>query len=281
MVILSNAIAGGIASISCCVLFQPLDVIKTRYQQQQSLHLSYSSILRGILHKNPVRTLWSGTAPSLLRTVPGSCIYFYLLEGNRHLLTHSIFGQLFTDRTSSNLTPLGNFCNGVMARASAGFLIMPMSVLKTRFESGIFGYSSVLKSLSEIVRKEGICGLFRGYGAQLLRDAPQNGIFLVLYKEQQRVFGGGPYSNGVYAFTASFLSCALTQPFDIVRTRIQLFPDQSLSATLAGLKRGNIIVNLFCGFLPRVIRRSLSAGFTWGLFEVLRRDNLIAKTPEK
>ena len=143
---------------------------------------------------------------------------------------------------------------------------MPMSLLKTRFESSIYKYSSVSEAIIHIYKNEGITALFRGYSAQFLRDAPQNGLFLVIYKQLQKSFGESYWQSGCYAFIGSFLSCGLTQPFDVIRTHMQLYPE---------FKIKTIIVNLFAkhrffdGFLARVFRRSLSSGLTWGIFEFL------------
>ena len=48
---------------------------------------------------------------------------------------------------------------GFLSRTAVTLSVMPVSVIKTRFESGRFGYSSQMQALSHIVRKEGFRGV--------------------------------------------------------------------------------------------------------------------------
>ena len=72
---------------------------------------------------------------------------------------------------------------GASARAIAAFTMIPFTVLKTRwltnsitkltifprYESGRFTYMSLGSGLGQILRTEGLTGLYRGLGPTLIR----------------------------------------------------------------------------------------------------------------
>lgn len=121
-------------------------------------------------------------------------------------------------------------------------------------------------------------GFFRGFGATALRDAPHAGIYLFFYeglKPLLRPQGGETTSTAgrlLAGATAGFLATATTQPFDLVKTRIQLAPENhraSFPQTLAKVVREEGALGLFRGMGPRVLRKSLSSALTWTIYEEL------------
>jgi solute carrier family 25, member 38 len=139
-----------------------------------------------ILHPS---NLWRGTVPTILRNVPGVSIYFYSLSWIRQ----SLIPQATRATRSSEYVTLVNVSAGILARAGAGFVLMPISVIKVRFESNLYNYKSLAEASADIFKKEGGRGFFSGYGATALRDAPQAGIQLALYEGTKSLLGGiGP-----------------------------------------------------------------------------------------
>ena len=62
------------------------------------------------------------------------------------------------------------------ARTIAGCAMIPITVLKTRFESGHFNYTKMSSALIDIYSHEGLRGLSCGLVPTLARDAPYSGI---------------------------------------------------------------------------------------------------------
>lgn len=136
-----------------------------------------------ILHPS---NLWRGTVPTILRNVPGVSIYFYSLSWIRQ----SLIPQATRATRSSEYVTLVNVSAGMLARAGAGFILMPISVIKVRFESNLYNYKSLAEASADIFKKEGGRGFFSGYGATALRDAPYAGIHLALYEGTKSLLGG-------------------------------------------------------------------------------------------
>ncbi|KAJ1504897.1 hypothetical protein HMI55_001822 [Coelomomyces lativittatus] len=78
--------------------------------------------------------------------------------------------------------------SGAFSRGCVGLLLMPVSVIKTRFESSLYQYPSVWGAFRDILAKEGFKGLFVGFGVTSLRDIPFAGIYLMCYEYSKKRF---------------------------------------------------------------------------------------------
>ncbi|TVY84378.1 Solute carrier family 25 member 38-like protein [Lachnellula suecica] len=239
--------AAGLSSgVLSAVLLQPADLLKTRVQQQAG-HTSLLTTIRTISRSSPsILSFWRGTLPSALRTGFGSAIYFSLLNSLRqHVARSSLLGAVEKHKLhktySSSLPSLSNLANlttGAVARASAGFILMPMTVIKVRYESSLYAYRSIAGAGRDILRTEGLRGFFSGFGATAIRDAPYAGLYVLFYEQLKKrlsVLSTSTEQAGMKGSTsasinfssgilAAGLATAFTNPFDAIKTRIQLQP---------------------------------------------------------
>lgn len=274
----SAFLVGGISSVA----LQPLDLLKTRKQQQGN---GGESIIFKIGSKNNrILDLWKGTLPSFLRTSIGSALYLTTLNRLR-LFIFSIENkqrnQVTTYNKSSALPKIshwGNLASGSIARALIGFLLMPLTVIKTRFESTIYNYKSLNEAIRDIYKENKINGFFKGFGSTILRDSPYAGIYLVNYEFCKNFLNKHTSAeqnnflvNSSSAILAAGASSALTAPFDTIRVRIQLQPNlnKNLVTTFVNIVNNESFLKLFDGLTLRLLRKSLSAGIAWGVYEEL------------
>lgn len=146
-----------------------------------------------------------------------------------------------------------------MARAMSAAVMSPVTLVKTRMEYGgpnHISYKNTAHALATIARTEGPSGLFRGLWPTVLTNAPFSALYYMIYTKLKVALstwqsssssdGGGwnstavNFVSGVCAATAATL---LTQPSDVVRTRMQL--------GLPGTVKGNAI-----GTLGHLLRSS-------------------------
>lgn len=90
----------------------------------------------------------------------------------------------------AQLSPTGNLLAGAVARTSVGFVLNPITILKARFESNAYSqYRSLSGAMSHLWRTEGVRGLFQGFTATAVRDAPYAGIYVVFYEWCKELVG--------------------------------------------------------------------------------------------
>ncbi|RDL42019.1 Solute carrier family 25 member 38-like protein [Venustampulla echinocandica] len=294
--------AAGLGSgVLSAVLLQPADLLKTRVQQ--SGHSSLLVTIREISKSSTsVLSFWRGTLPSALRTGFGSAIYFTTLNTLRQHVAKSnllvSMGALDKNGRPSHssalpkLSNLANLTTGAIARAGAGFILMPMTVLKVRYESNLFAYKSMAGATKDILRTEGLKGFFVGFGATAIRDAPYAGLYVLFYEQlkkrlsllTQKVPIPGESSHGMKGSTsasinfgsgilAAALATAITNPFDAIKTRLQLEPRKYINTLQAGklMIRNDGLKSLFDGLGLRMSRKAMSSALAWTLYEELIR----------
>lgn len=270
-------LAGSISGTCSTILFQPLDLVKTRMQNpqtyinsRQNVSLSMINVMSSILQENQLKGLWKGMTPSLVRCIPGVGLYFCTLE---------FFKRKFFPKNKPNA--IESVILGAASRTFSGTLLIPVTVIKTRFESGVYRYPNVSSALKEIYRKEGFRGMTCGILPTLFRDAPFSGLYLMFYTQTKQLVPydllNSPYSSPVHftcGITAGIMASIVTQPADVIKTKMQLYPDKFrgvLSAvTYIHSKYG--VQGYFIGMVPRMLRRTLMAAMAWTVYERLSRS---------
>ena len=272
---MDSFLAGSVSGCCTVLLLQPLDTIKTLRQLPTSSannlvtwksNRNVRSILLSILRREiPIASLWRGTVPSLVRSSPGLGIFFTTVDLSRKFLS----GQGIPESRLSNLVI------GVCARGVSSATMMPLTLVKTRFESGWFPYRSVAHALGVIFRQDGVRGLFSGGVATVLRDAPYSGMFLLFYFEMKRHATEKWANNGIpvlvtfgCGFASGFLASVITHPFDVIKTRIQVKASRSeMKRTVLSILREGGARGMMAGLTMRMTRKMLVSAFNWTFYE--------------
>jgi len=255
-------LAGSMSGTCSTILFQPLDVVKTRLQTTNSLQTrpSMTGEAKSVLLTDGVAGLWRGLRPSLYRTVPGVGLYFSSMHWMR---TSVCRGQPSTAQS---------FLMGGLARTFAACLMIPFTVVKTRAEAGA-SHRSVAQALATILATEGPRGLARGLGPTLARDVPFSSLYLAFYELLKArlppwVKAQSPEAGHLTAgLGAGLLASLVTQPADVVKTRMQLGGGQGVLATMAILNKEAGLRSFTAGLAPRMVRRTVMAALAWTVYE--------------
>ncbi|KAI0773683.1 solute carrier family 25 member 38 [Fomes fomentarius] len=299
-----HLLSGALSGFASTVILQPFDLLKTRIQQPDHLRkfsrspLSPQSTLvfrtaRDIVESDGLRGLWRGTAPSLLRNVPGVALYFTGLNQFRAFLaTSPYFAPLrapsssYSTSTLPKLTAQGNLLAGAVTRVTVGLALNPFSVIKARYESSYYSYSSLPQAVLGLLRS-GPSEVFRGAVASSLRDAPYAGIFVVFYEHIKSMMSSAvssapnatviavPFSlstavNSASAATAGALATLATQPFDVLKTKMQVRSETKYRGVLSTVRavwqqRG--VAGFFAGATLRMSRKIFSSAIGWAVYE--------------
>ncbi|GLI75325.1 hypothetical protein PoHVEF18_003578 [Penicillium ochrochloron] len=289
--------AGLCSGLTSSILLQPADLLKTRVQQSGKANALLPTLKAILSSPNPIRSLWRGTLPSALRTGFGSALYFTSLNALRQTIAQAnpplVLSNTSTTSTSSSALPklsnTANLATGAVARVAAGFVMMPVTVLKVRYESDYYAYRSLWGAGRDIVRTEGMRGLFAGFGATAARDAPYAGLYVLLYEQLKRRLAtmtttgstnpdGTPLAgvssssiNFVSGALAAGLATAITNPFDAVKTRLQLMPAKygNMVRAVRLMIHEDGMRSLFGGLGLRMARKALSSALAWTVYEEL------------
>ncbi|EDV27797.1 Solute carrier family 25 member 38 [Trichoplax sp. H2] len=261
-------VAGSLSGCCSTILFQPLDLVKTR-QQAPLVACNNTGVLQvftTVVRKEKLAGLWKGVAPSLSRTVPGVGIYFCSLS---FLRSHF----------KNDPTPMQTVCLGATARSVAVVQTLPITVVKTRYESGRYGYKSVADALKGIWRTEGARGLYSGLTATIVRDAPFSGLYLMFFTQSKKYLNGVtndvPQAGITFAsgVVGGILASVVTHPPDVVKTKLQIDPKsyRNTISTIAAIYKSNGISGFFRGLALRLTRRTLMAAMAWTVYEQIFR----------
>ncbi|XP_004932532.1 mitochondrial glycine transporter B isoform X1 [Bombyx mori] len=275
-------LAGSFSGTFSTVLFQPLDLVKTRLQNPNHHVMAATvngriqpgmiTIFANIIRQEQIVGLWRGMIPSVARCVPGVGLYFSSL--------HWLKGKM--GKSTGDLKAIEAVLLGVVARTMSGIALIPITVIKTRYESGVYKYTSLSGALKSIYKAEGLRGLSCGLGPTLARDAPFSGLYLMFYTQTKQAVpkewlqspsaaSAIHFSCGIVAGIAASLA---TNPADVLKTKMQLYPDKFPNAFSAAvyIHQTYGIKGYFKGAVPRMLRRTLMAAMAWTVFEEITRS---------
>lgn len=212
---------------------------------------------------------------------------------------------------SSSLVKLsntGNLLAGAVARTFAGMLLMPLTVIKVRYESNLYSYGSIAAAGKDIFAREGARGFFSGFGATAMRDAPYAGLYVLFYEQSKKrlsawhgesnanaasssssataktmglsTSAGINFSSGVIAGAACSM---ISNPFDAVKTRIQLQPGVYRNTFHAAhrMVTQEGFRSLLDGLALRMSRKAMSSALAWTVYEELVRRAEVTLSSEK
>lgn len=133
-----------------------------------------------------------------------------------------------------------HFWASAFSRTIQSIISNPLIVIKTRLEVvGFKEYNGTADAIRKIAQKEGYKGFFTGLKVSLIRDVPFSGIFYPIYhffKTYYSMLVGLSARNegdqsgmrtsklalvtSLASFSANIVSCVLTHPLDLIRTRV-------------------------------------------------------------
>lgn len=134
-------------------------------------------------------------------------------------------------------------------------------------------------ALTTIFRTEGARGLYVGLVPTISSNVPFSAIYYLLYTRLQKrakrneLMASLPTTavNFSSSMVAAVGATLVTQPLDVVRTRMQLSlaSPASTLAVLGSIVRTDGWRSLFVGSVPRSVKRTLQTALVWTIYEEL------------
>lgn len=281
-------IAGGIGGLSGLVIGHPLDTLKVKQQVPDHVsglvppstttrHFGLWSTLKSIHEEGWSRGHFRGLMSPLFSYAGLNAIYFGVygnvlmrLRSENEKGTESTKKQYKDDYMNIFLAG----CAGGAVQAIPG---CPFELAKVVLQSQVGAKSGSIyrgpwDACIDIIRKNGILGVYRGFLVHIVRDIPSYGLYIVAYEylnnTGERMFP--LLSDSVLNFftggIAGIISWTSIMPLDVVKNRIQADPHRQTyhnalhCARLAYQEDG---LRVFFRGLPAIsVRAFLVNGFT-------------------
>lgn len=210
----------------------------------------------GVVRAEGLRGLYRGFAMSAASTVPQNVLYLTTYESTRTALKP----------LAASLGAAGEGARGFLAGATASLvtqtLVVPVDVVvQRRMTEG--GRRSTGAIVGDLWRSSGAAGFYRGYALSVATYGPSSAVWwgsFALYRDL--AFGGGRgwggeggESAGEVALAAAMAGCTsatLTNPMDVVKTRVQLYGGNAREV-LAAVVRADGPGGLFRGVAARIM----------------------------
>ncbi|ELU15657.1 hypothetical protein CAPTEDRAFT_187133 [Capitella teleta] len=174
------------------------------------------------------------------------------------------------------------FISGGVAGCCAKTTVAPFDRIKILLQAHHKNYKhlGVISAVNKVIQWEGIPGLYRGNGAQMVRIFPYAAVQFTsyeYYKEWLRLhFGPGHLSKLAAGSLAGMTAVMLTYPLDVIRTRLAfqvagetvyagIFDAFRVMVTREGGLRA-----LYKGIVPTMLGMAPYAGLSFYCFESLK-----------
>ena len=298
----------------------PLTVIKTRQMVGDGVvgggrNNGAFAVARDVIKTRGVAGLYRGFGTVVVGTLPIRAVYLSTLEITKARARDAC--------VALDLPPmahgLADAAGGAVASSLSQILGVPVDVLSQRqmvqgvsVRAGVHGetrelrgYENGFHALRETVKKEGVRGLYRGFGASVMTLVPSSALWWGFYGTYQRVIwsfvpaemGGERVSGdsdskpkatppaestvmGVQIFSGVFAGMSsgfLTTPLDIVKTRLQVLSGQpggeahTFGSTARALYKEHGYVGFLRGVRPRMTSVSIWGTTMVTAYEFLKR----------
>ncbi|KAI8632185.1 mitochondrial dicarboxylate carrier protein [Xylariaceae sp. FL1651] len=177
-------ISGAAAGATATATTYPLDLLRTRFAAQGNDRV-YTSLRRAvwdIRRDEGLRGFFRGLTPALAQIVPYMGLFFAMYETAR-----LPFGQLELPWGSGDATA------GVLASVVAKTGVFPLDLVRKRIQvqgptrsryvhKDIPEYVGTVRSIQQIIQREGVRGLYRGLTVSLLKAAPASAVTMWTYE---------------------------------------------------------------------------------------------------
>ncbi|KAM3928171.1 electrogenic aspartate/glutamate antiporter SLC25A13, mitochondrial [Leptodactylus fuscus] len=271
---------GSIAGAVGATAVYPIDLVKTRMQNQRSTgsfvgELMYKNsfdCFKKVLRYEGFFGLYRGLLPQLLGVAPEKAI---------KLTVNDFVRDKFTQK-DGGIPLAAEILAGGCAGGSQVIFTNPLEIVKIRLQVAGEITTGPRVSALTVLRDLGFFGLYKGAKACFLRDIPFSAIYFPCYAHMKHSFAGedGRVSPGYLLLAgaiAGMPAASLVTPADVIKTRLQV-------AARAGQTTYTGVIDCFRKILreeghralwkgagARVFRSSPQFGVTLVTYELLQR----------
>lgn len=285
--IMENAYAfvlGSIAGAVGATAVYPIDLVKTRMQNQRSkvvgelLYKNSFDCFKKVIKNEGFAGLYRGLGPQLVGVAPEKAI---------KLTVNDFVRSKFADKKTGEIQFWQEMIAGGAAGGSQVVFTNPLEIVKIRLQiqgEQAKNTGAPRRSAIWIVKNLGIVGLYKGASACLLRDVPFSAIYFPAYAHLKRdMFHEGPehkltitellMAGAIAGMPAAYF----TTPADVIKTRLQVEARKGqtsyngIADAARKIMREEGFKAFFKGGPARIFRSSPQFGVTLTVYEILHQ----------
>ncbi|XP_058818318.1 mitochondrial ornithine transporter 1 [Topomyia yanbarensis] len=280
--------AGSLGGVALVYVSQPMDTVKVKMQTFPHLYRNMiDCTVRTFQRDGVVRGLYAGTLPAIVANVAENSVLFAAYGACQNFVA-------FVERKQSvaELTSLDNATAGFLAAFFSSFTLCPTELIKCKLQAMREVQQNNLKPneklqrispyqlTKQILRTEGIPGMFRGLTSTFAREMPGYFFFFGGYEATRELLAKPGQSKddigvfrtmvagavgGVALWTSIF-------PADVIKSRIQV-QSLTLSMTQVGIDivRKEGALALYNGLQPTIVRTIPATAVLFVVYEYTKR----------
>ncbi|EPS72906.1 hypothetical protein M569_01849 [Genlisea aurea] len=292
---LKGFVEGGVASIVAGCSTHPLDLLKVRLQLQgEAIHtlrpalafhshhihlppprLGLVSVGFNILRQEGLAGLFSGVSATVLRQA---------LYSTTRMGLYQVLKDKWTDPDTHTMSLQRKILAGLLSGGVGAAVGNPADVAMIRMQadgrlpaSQRRNYKSAVDAIHQIVKSEGLSGLWRGSSLTVNRAMLVTASQLASYDHFKETIVGkdlmkeGVGSQVAASFGAGFVAAVVSNPVDVIKTRVMNMRENSyvgaVDCAMKTMKTEGLSA-LYKGFIPTISRQG---PFTVVLFLTLEQ----------
>ena len=184
---LAGAAAGGITSF----VLNPFEVIKCQMQVMNSEATGgggrkyngfIDCVIQTVKNEGIAKGLYRGQMSLMLREIPGNFCWYGVYEG-------VCYSQIPEGGSKRDLGPSTHLIGGAAAGVAYWTAFYPADTVGSQLRANpAYASKGFVEIFLDIYRKEGIAGLYRGWGITALRAAPAHALIFAMYEQTIALF---------------------------------------------------------------------------------------------
>jgi len=288
--ILAGAITGGLEAI----IMYPTEFVKTHLQLQDKKNPRYTGVLdcyQKTVAEHGFLGLYRGVTPLIVGSIPKQASRWgsYELSCNAMLeVKRQLFGiPRETKLTKKDLTMAEiSVCGFVAGAVEALVAVVPTETVKTvlihdeKSTAPRFARRSLWYVCKTLVSEEGPRGIYRGVSNTVTKQGLNQCTRFPAQLAAMNVFCGDdakrrkhPLWNGAAGFCAGVFSVFITQPFDVVKTKMQGIERHQYCGSWdcwQQIAKRDGVGHFYAGSVARMMRVGGNVALTFTLFPLVK-----------
>ncbi|XP_070506544.1 mitochondrial ornithine transporter 1 [Chironomus tepperi] len=273
--------AGSLGALGMVYVSQPLDTVKVKMQTFPKLYTGMVNCFVTTFKRDGfVRGLYAGTIPAVVANVAENSVLFAAYGVCQNFVAKTIENK----KDATEITLLGNATAGFLAAFFSSFTLCPTELIKCKLqalhEMKQSKQISPYQLTKQILRTEGIRGMFRGLTPTFAREMPGYFFFFGGYEATRELLAKpgqskddiGPLKTMVAGAVGGASLWTAIFPADVIKSRVQIqgLSDSMFKVGMDIAKKDGILA-LYNGLTPTICRTIPATAVLFVIYEYTKK----------